>query len=188
MKKSIFIAAIIFSCLSIKVADAQISVSLGVNIGSQPDWGPVGYDHADYYYMPDINAYYEVPTHRYVYYENNVWVHRTYLPARYSNYDRYHGYKVVVNERNPWERNDIYRTRYANYRGRRDQVIIRDSRDDRYRNHWHDNGNHYGQNKDNGDRGRGGEGDQGDNGRGHNGNHGDNGRGHDKGHGHGHDD
>lgn len=177
MKKSIFIAAIILSCLSIKVADAQVSVSLGVNIGSQPDWGPVGYDHADYYYMPDINVYYEVPTHRYVYFENNVWVHRTYLPARYSYYDRYHGYKVVVNERNPWERNDIYRTRYANYRGRRDQVIIRDSRDERYRNHWHDNGNHYGQRKDHDDRDRGDDRD-----------HGDRGRGHDKGHGHGHDD
>ncbi|SHM68308.1 hypothetical protein [Mucilaginibacter sp. OK098] len=185
MKKLIFIAAIIFSCLSIKIANAQVSVSLGINIGSQPDWGPVGYDHADYYYMPDINAYYDVPAHRYVYYENNVWVHRTYLPARYSNYDRYHGYKAVINERNPWERNNVYRERYAGYRGRRDQAIIRESRDDRYRNHWHDNGNHYGQRGDRGGRGRGDEGgDHGDRGHGHDGgDHGDKGHG-DKGHGH----
>lgn len=168
MKKLILIAAIIFGCLSIKKADAQVSVSLGLNIGSQPDWGPVGYDRADYYYMPDIDTYYDVPSHRYVYLENNVWVHRTYLPVRYRSYDRYHGYKVVVNERNPWERHDVYRTRYATYRGRRDQVIIRDSRDARYRNHWHDNGNHYGQ-REHGDKGRG------------------HGKGHDKGHGHGRD-
>ncbi len=168
MKKLILIAAIILGCLSIKTAEAQVSVSLGLNIGSQPDWGPVGYDHADYYYMPDIDTYYDVPSHRYVYMENNVWVHRTYLPTRYANYDRYHGYKVVVNERNPWERHDVYRTRYATYRGRRDQVVIRDSRDERYRNHWHDNGNHYGQRE------------RGDKGEGHD-------KGHDKGHGHGHD-
>ncbi|MEP6613516.1 MAG: hypothetical protein ABJA76_16560 [Mucilaginibacter sp.] len=180
MKKLILIAAIIFGCLSIKTASAQVSVSLGLNIGSQPDWGPVGYDHADYYYMPDIDTYYDVPSHRYVYMENNVWVHRTYLPVKYRSYDRYHGYKVVVNERNPWERHDVYRTRYATYRGRRDQVIIRDSRDARYRNHWHDNGNHYGQ-REHGDRDNGRDGGEG-HGKGH-----DKGEGHDKGHGHGHD-
>jgi hypothetical protein len=188
MKKLIFSAAILVSCLSIKVADAQIRFSVGVNIGSQPAWGPVGYSHADYYYMPDIDAYYDVPAHQYVYLENNAWVRRGYLPQRYANYDLYHGYKVVVNQRNPWERDDVYRTRYANYRGRHDQGVIRDSRDERYRNHWNgDNGNrggNQGRGQDNGNHG-------GDQGRGHdNGNHGDkggHGGGGDKGHGNGHD-
>mgnify|MGYP001556165048 CR=1 FL=1 len=107
MKKLIFAAAMLFGCVLVNKADAQVSVSLGLNIGSQPDWGPVGYDHASYYYMPDIDTYYDVPAHRYVYMENNVWVHRTYLPARYRSYDRYHGYKVAVNDRNPWERHDV---------------------------------------------------------------------------------
>jgi hypothetical protein len=166
MKKSIFITAIILSCLSIKLADAQVRVSLGLNIGSQPEWGPVGYDHADYYYMPDIDAYYDVPAHVYVYNENNVWVRNRVLPARY-HFDRYHSYKVVVNERNPWERNNVYRTRYASYRGRRDQTIIRESHDERYRNHWHDNGNHYGQRKEHDNRGHGHGKDHGDKGHGH---------------------
>lgn len=179
MKKLIFAAAILVSCLMIKKADAQVSVSVGLNIGSQPDWGPVGYDHADYYYMPDIDAYYDVPAHRYVYYENNVWVHRTYLPVRYRNYDRYHSYKVVVNERNPWLRHDVYRTRYASYRGRRDQAIIRESRDVRYRNHWHDNGNHYGE-REHGER------EHGDRGEGHGRDHDDRDHGHGRGHGHDH--
>jgi len=158
MKKLILSAAILLSCLMYKTASAQVGISLGVNIGSQPDWGPVGYDHADYYYMPDIDTYYYVPTHQYVYYDNNVWVHRTYLPARYRNYNLYSGYKVVINGRDPWLRNDVYRTRYYGYRGRHDQVIIRNSRDARYAHHWRGNngrryayshprnygGNHYG--------------------------------------------
>lgn len=171
MKKFIFTAAVLFGCLSFKIADAQIHVSLGVNIVSQPEWGPVGYDHAEYYYMPDIDAYYDVPAHQYVYYDNNVWVHARMLPSRY-HFDRYHSYKVVVNQRNPWEHQADIRARYANYRGRTDQVIIRDSRDEHYRNHWHDNGNHYGP-RDHGDRGN----DHGDRGRGH-GDHGDKGHGH----------
>jgi hypothetical protein len=141
MKKLILSAAILLSCLAIKTASAQVSVSLGVNIGSQPAWGPVGYDYANYYYMPDIDAYYSVPTHQYVYFENNVWVHRGYLPVRYRSYNLYSGYKVVINERNPWLRNNIYRTRYAGYRGRHDQVIIRNSRDARYAHYWRGNYN-----------------------------------------------
>ncbi|MDP9081641.1 MAG: hypothetical protein M3O71_29870 [Bacteroidota bacterium] len=161
MKKSIFIAALIFSCLSIKLADAQIRISL--NIGSQPEWGPTGYDHADYYYMPDVDAYYDVNAHQYVYYENNVWVRNVALPPRY-HFDRYHSYKVVVNQPTPWVHHADIRARYANYRGRHDQTIIRESHDERYRNHWHDNGNHYGQQKDHGDRGHGHDKDRGDKG------------------------
>jgi hypothetical protein len=172
MKKLIFTAAILLGCLSFKAVEAQISVSLGVNIGSQPEWGPVGYDHADYYYMPDIDVYYSVPTHQYIYYQSNSWTRTTVLPARYGNYDLYHGYKVVINERNPWLRNDVYRTRYAAYRGRRDQVVIRDSRDEKYRNHW-DNGKHKGWDKQKYKKDKHGNDDD---------------RGHGNGHGHGHKD
>jgi hypothetical protein len=136
MKKLIFTAVILVSCLTFKNANAQIHFSVGVNIGSQPDWGPTGYDHAAYYYIPDIDGYYDVSAHQYIYFENNVWVHRPYLPVRYRNYDLYRGYKVVINDRDPWLRNSAYRTRYAGFRGRRDQAIIRNSRDTRYRNHW----------------------------------------------------
>jgi hypothetical protein len=139
MKKVIITAAIFLSCIAYKSADAQVSLS--INIGSQPEWGPTGYDHADYYYMPDIDTYYDVPAHQYVYLENNTWVRRASLPARYSNYNVYNGYKVVVNEPNPWVHATTYRTKYAGYRGRTGQTIIRDSRDVKYRNHWSNNNN-----------------------------------------------
>ncbi len=139
MKKTIITAAIFLSCVVYQSASAQISLSL--NIGSQPEWGPVGYNHADYYYMPDIATYYDVPAHQYVYLENNRWVRRVSLPSRYSNYNLYNGYKVVVNERNPWTRDNVYRIKYANYKGRSGQTIIRDSRDVKYRNHWRSNNN-----------------------------------------------
>ena len=42
---------------------AQISVSL--NIGTPPSWGPVGYEEADYYYLPDVEAYFDNDRLRY---------------------------------------------------------------------------------------------------------------------------
>jgi len=169
MKKLILTAVILLSCLTFKNANAQLRLSLGVNIGAQPEWGPVGYDHADYYYIPDVGAYYDVNAHQYIYLENNVWVHRGFLPDRYRNYDLYGGYKVVVNGRNPWMRDNVYRAKYAGYRGRRGQSIIRDSRDNRYANHWH------------GDDGHGKPG-HGNNGGGHGGDHGHNGGDHGRDH------
>jgi len=157
MKKLIFTAAIVFGCLLFKTADAQLVIRAGINIGSQPEWGPVGYTNAQYYYMPDIDAYYDVPAHQYVYRENNVWVHRGYLPPRYRNYDKYHGYKAVINERNPWEHNEQWRKKYEGFRGRHDQQIIRESHDVRYRNHWRGNDDHHDQGHGNNhDKGHGG--------------------------------
>jgi hypothetical protein len=183
MKKIILAAALIIGCSMHQTANAQISVNLGVNIGSQPAWGPVGYNHVSYYYIPDADAYYDVPNHVYVYYQSNRWVRTTVLPARY-NFDPYNSYKVVVNERNPWERDNVYRTRYANYRGRHDQQIIRESREIKYRDHWQDR-NQYERRDNNRDDRRGpGNSDYGHDKEAHG--HGNKGEG--KGHGHGHGD
>ncbi len=38
----------------------EAQVSINVNIGSPPLWGPTGYTHVQYYYLPDVEAYYDV--------------------------------------------------------------------------------------------------------------------------------
>jgi len=132
MKKSILISAIILFGLIQQNANAQVHLSFGVNIGVQPVWGPVGYDHVEYYYMPDIDAYYYVPNHQYIYQERGRWLFSASLPGRYNNYDINNGYKVVINEPRPYLRAESYRVRYAGYRGNHNQEIIRNSNDSRY--------------------------------------------------------
>ncbi|MCX6182811.1 MAG: hypothetical protein NT150_12880 [Bacteroidetes bacterium] len=73
---------------------AQINITVNV----LPPWAPYGYTEQEYYYLPDIEVYYDTRTAVFIYYENNVWVRRTYLPARHKNYDLYHGYKVVLTD------------------------------------------------------------------------------------------
>ncbi len=119
-------------------ADSQISINLGFNFESQPVWGPAGYDHVDYYYLPDIEVYYNVPQQRFYYYEGDVWISRASLPYRYRNYDFYTSYKVVVNEREPYRNHRMYKEKYYSFRGNHSQQVIRDSRDSRYfRNKHH---------------------------------------------------
>jgi len=81
------------------VGSAQSQLSISVHIGSPPVWGPDGYNNdVRYYYLPDIEAYYDIRTSMFIYLSGNQWVHRRNLPARYRNYDLYHGYKVVMND------------------------------------------------------------------------------------------
>jgi hypothetical protein len=190
MKKLIIAIAFAGSALSINVAEAQVRVNL--NISSQPIWGPVGYDNVQNYYLPDIDAYYDVNAQLFYYNSGGRWISARELPPSYPNFDLYRSYKVVINRPHPWMNATSYRRQYAGYRGRHNQVVIRDSRDQRY----YANPNHPMHNQWNG--GQGQRGDQGhrDNGRdqqhgnndnGHRNNgrdqqHGNNDNGHDNGH------
>ena len=73
-------------------------VSVNVNIVSPPLWGPVGYTDYRYYYLPDVEAYYDVESSMFIYFGGGVWIHSTYLPGPYRNYDLYNGYKVVITD------------------------------------------------------------------------------------------
>ena len=149
MKKAILIVTLLIGGLLFQKADAQIRVRLNLNIGSQPVWGPVGYDHVEYYYMPDIDAFYYVPRQQYIYMERGRWMFTTSLPYRYRNFDLYSGYKVVINEPTPYRHAETYRTQYGSYKGNHSQEVIRNSHDSRYfenKNHpehnkWRGNGN-----------------------------------------------
>jgi len=132
MKRILMLAILLTGTIAFRKADAQVRVNVNFNIGSQPVWGPVGYDYAEYYYMPDIEAYYYVPSRQFIYLDGPRWVWAPSLPPRYRGYDVYHGYKVVINEPRPYRHHNTYKVRYAGYRGRHDQVIIRDSHDSKY--------------------------------------------------------
>jgi len=142
MTKRVILIAILIACFGNKT-NAQVDVHF--NIGVQPVWGPTGYDYARYYYMPDMDAYYDVAARVYMFNEGGRWIERRELPPMYRNFDLYHGYKVVINDPNPWMHHDRYRKQYYQFRGRHDQEVIRDSRDHRYwenpghphHNEWH---------------------------------------------------
>ena len=76
--------------------NAQVSIS--VNLGLQPAWGPVGYSSVDYYYLPDIYTYYDVRNTQFIYLSNGAWIRSSYLPRQYRSYNLNSGYKVVMND------------------------------------------------------------------------------------------
>lgn len=126
MKKLLYFTLLIGGLFITQSSQAQVSVN--INIGSQPLWGPVGYDYVRYYYMPEIDVYYNVATRKYTYFHGNRWVTKSKLPARYRNFDVYRTYKVVINDHNPWHHHKVNRSKYSHYASYRNQHILRDVR------------------------------------------------------------
>ncbi|TKC05972.1 hypothetical protein [Pedobacter frigoris] len=110
MKRLILLAMLGLAFSVAPPAKAQVNVS--INIGSQPQWGPRGYDYVDYYYMPEIESYYSVPTRQFIYYSGNRWIHSRSLPSRYRSYDLYSGRKYVINAPHPYRNHNVYKVKY----------------------------------------------------------------------------
>lgn len=130
MKKIMIALLLLGGTIATKEATAQVNIS--INIGNQPAWGPTGYNHVDFYYLPDINCYYDVNRSQFIYPNGNNWLYTTTLPGRYRNVNLYNMYKVVVNRPNPFRNNKNDIQAYARYKGQHNQPMIRDSRDERY--------------------------------------------------------
>ncbi|MDP1622198.1 MAG: hypothetical protein Q8M08_07650 [Bacteroidales bacterium] len=99
----------------------QAQFSLSFHVTPPPPWGPAGYAQVNYYYLPDVEAYYDVQESTFIYFSGNVWVRRPALPYRYRNYDLYRGYKVVMHDyrgKTPYTHFKEHKKKYSKgYRG-----------------------------------------------------------------------
>ena len=95
---------------------AQIAV--GVNI-TPPYWAPAYDDvqHVQYYYLPDIEVYYDVWNNEYVYLEDGNWMFAAQLPPSYAWYDFNNAFVVVLdrNVHQPWMHYHYYVAHYPRY-------------------------------------------------------------------------
>jgi hypothetical protein len=122
MKKLILVSAIAMSGLIYQTANAQIGVHFNINLGARPvvvEQAPV-YNDADFYYLPEVEAYYSVNQHCYYYQDGGNWISAAYLPGRFHDYDWQHANHYAVREARPYLHNDVYRARYGGLEGRRD--------------------------------------------------------------------
>lgn len=119
--------------VTLLLAGYSIGASAQKNIDKQPAWGPVGYEVASYYYMPDLNIYYDVANALFYFLSGGSWTANQYLPSQYRTYDLYSIYKVVINdEPKPWINNKTHKKLYKEYKKDKTQTPIRYSTDSRY--------------------------------------------------------
>lgn len=124
MKKVMLCVVIFLGAASFTSASAQIKANPSSNNSSQPSWGPRGYDYVEYYYLPDIEVYYHVPSHQFIYRLGKNWVSSSSLPSEHSNYDLYSGYKVVINEEKAYLNFEQHKVKYARLKGTHGKPLL----------------------------------------------------------------
>jgi hypothetical protein len=113
-------AVVLFLCLfGINEENAR-SQKIEIRIQVVPPlWAP-HYENIDlvhYYYLPDIECYYDVWHHEFIYLEDGEWMFSTVLPPYYSWYDLDNAFVVVLDNRvqKPWMHFPYYVAHYPRY-------------------------------------------------------------------------
>ncbi|HEY8927898.1 MAG TPA: hypothetical protein VIM55_01810 [Mucilaginibacter sp.] len=130
MKKFSILSAIALCGLLYNTASAQVRFHVGFNVGpvrvaytarpvvveepvyQEPAQVYDDSDDDDYYYLPDVDAYYDVNAQMYYYNNGYDWISCAYLPGSYRNYNWRTARRYEIREHRPFMRNDFYRSRY----------------------------------------------------------------------------
>lgn len=124
MKKLIIISAMVLGGLGVKTANAQIGIRINLHLGGQPVYvpapEPVEPVYDDYYYLPEVEAYYSVGEHCYYYQDGNRWISAAYLPGMYRNYDWRTSRRFEIHTNRPFMQHDVYRGKFGGYSNRAD--------------------------------------------------------------------
>jgi hypothetical protein len=98
----------------------QAQVSISVNIGTPPVWAPTAPVTVEYYFLPDIQVYYDVPARTYIYFGNGAWRRSRFLPSRYRGYNLAQGHTIYLSDyhgRTPYA---YYKEHKVKYKGNSD--------------------------------------------------------------------
>jgi hypothetical protein len=171
MKKLIILSAIAMSGLFYNTASAQVRVHFGFGFGPRRvvyatapvvveqapvyeqatpvyDQNAQVYDNSnnDYYYLPDVDAYYDVTAQCYYYNDGANWISAAYLPGEYGNYDWRNARRFEVRAPRPYLHDDIYRSRFN---GREGGVFVNNNYNHGWDEHFNNRQQAYNQHFDN---------------------------------------
>jgi len=138
MKKIVLIASLLF----LTTIGTQAQVSVNINFGTPPVWAPEDHVEVQYYYLPEIDVYYDVPQRQFIYISNRRWIRSGYLPNRCKNYNLRGGNIVYLTDyrgNSPYVFHGKHRMRYYRPEVRPNEVYVVDRHDDD-----HDRGEHRG--------------------------------------------
>lgn len=80
----------------------QAQLSVNVNIGApavvvrSAAWVPQNHVGVDFYYIPEIESYYDVNAGLYVYLDNGNWCRTRYVPVQYRGCDLVHTRRIAL--------------------------------------------------------------------------------------------
>lgn len=82
-----------------------------------PQWGPSYSNGTRYYYLPDIESYYDIYTQEFIFLNHAQWIYSPYLPLIYPDFNLNNSFVVVVNSNiyQPWMHHQYYVSHFPRY-------------------------------------------------------------------------
>ena len=82
-----------------------------------PAWAPPYSEGVRYYYLPDIEAYYDLSARQFVYLSNGRWYDSSQCPSIYAGFDLNNCFAIAldVNVYQPWMHHQYYVSHYPRY-------------------------------------------------------------------------
>lgn len=82
-----------------------------------PNWAPEYHESVRYYYLPDIECYYDLSAGQYVYLRNGRWYNSNYFPSFYYDFNIDNCFVVILSSDvyRPWMHHQYYLTHYPRY-------------------------------------------------------------------------
>ncbi len=116
---------LVFSAMLVFLISGYITLGYaseepGINVSLiVPAWAPP-YQNAQlvkYYYLPDIEVYYDVSNQEFVYLQDGSWMFSSSLPPIYAGFDLYNSFVVMLDSRvyEPWMHHHYYVSHYPRY-------------------------------------------------------------------------
>jgi len=113
------IMAIIFLSVSLLPScDLYTYSTVGVQIRYEnPRWAPPYSAGVRYYYLPDIESYYDLSAREFVYLSNGQWYYSDSCPSNYAEFDLNNCFTIAldVNIYQPWMHHQYYVSHYPRY-------------------------------------------------------------------------
>jgi hypothetical protein len=91
MERLKIMGIVVLLAVSLTGCDTASPVSAGIHY-TNPAWAPPYYTGVRYYYLPDIEVYYDLSGQEFVYLDNGQWLFSPGLPEVYGGYDLLTGF------------------------------------------------------------------------------------------------
>jgi len=108
----------------VQFSNAQVSVNVNINAPA-PAWIAAPVPAARFYYLPDIQVYYDRPAAQFIYLHGGAWTRSRSLPAAYHGYDLHHGRTVCLTDYRGQAPYSYYKTHRVRYAGPRYHQPVR---------------------------------------------------------------
>jgi hypothetical protein len=95
----------------------KYSTSGSQPVYESPQWAPPVYSGIRYYYLPDIECYYDIYTREFIFLNHAQWFYSPTLPYMYPGFDLNNCFVIIVNSNiyQPWMHHQYYVSHFPRY-------------------------------------------------------------------------